>query len=195
MECTVVNTKDVDEFILHTNPIKKEISQYFLIRYMLDRAMSADEAIEIMKNIDIVDTLPYILGVQASQYELHFLIYDKNKSYVVEFYNKKNDGEKIIVIPNEQISIYILPIFRERFIPIILKGIECYRKLKDNMNSVDSMKKSCNQSIISTQTYLTANMILEKILIIYIQIFRGIFQARQSDALQQLQKTSSRNNC
>ena len=69
---------------LHCTSIRsKKVPQYFLIRYMLDGAASADEAIEIMKTIDMVDTLPDIAGIQASQYELNFLISDKNKSYAV----------------------------------------------------------------------------------------------------------------
>lgn len=49
MESNVVNTENVGGFTMHTNPGKEEVVQYFLCRYVLDRAASADEAVEIMK--------------------------------------------------------------------------------------------------------------------------------------------------
>lgn len=157
MESNVVNTLDTGGFTLHTNPGQKEVPQYCLIRYVLDRAASADEAVEIMKGIDIIDTLPDIYGLQKSNYELHFLITDKDKSYVVEFDNTKPDGEKMIVMPNEKIStnFYLhLADIPNNVYADYSEGIERYRKLKDNMgsvNSVDTMKKLM-QSIRYTNT-------------------------------------------
>ena len=147
MESNVVCALDAGGCTLHTNPGKKEVSKYLLIRYVLDRAASADEAVQIMKDIDIIDTLPDIAGVQAANYELHFLIADKDKSYVVEFDNTKPDGEKLIIMPNEQIStnFYLhLADIPNNVYADYSEGVERYRKLKDNMNSVnlvDAMKK------------------------------------------------------
>lgn len=97
------------------------------------------------------------MGIQASKYELHFLVADKDKSYVVEFDNNKPDGEKMIVMPGENIStnfqLHISDIAKNIY-PDYAEGIERYRKLKDNMssvNSVDTMKQLM-QSIRYTNT-------------------------------------------
>ncbi len=148
VEFNVVNTLDTGAgFTLHTNPGKKEVSQYFLPRYLLDRAASADEAIEILKNIDVVSPNPDIGGIKASNHELHFMICDKDKSYVVELNNSKPEGEKLIVMPGENIltNYYLhLSDYEKGIYPDYSIGIERYRKLKDNfdtVNSVETMKK------------------------------------------------------
>ena len=157
MESNVVNTLDAGSFTLHTNPSQKEVPQYCLIRYVLDRASSADEAVEIMKSIDIIDTLPDIYGLHKSNYELHFLITDKDKSYVVEFDNTKPDGEKMIIMPNEKIStnFYLhLADIPNNVYADYSEGIERYHKLKDNISSVNSVDtmKTLMQSIRYTNT-------------------------------------------
>ena len=148
VEFNVVNVRDTGgSFTTHTNPGKKEVSQYFVPRYLLDRAASADEAIEILKNIDVVSPNPDIGGIKASKYELHYLICDKDKSYVVEFDNSKPEGEKMIVMEGENISTnYYLHLsdYEKGIYPDYSEGIERYRKLKDNLssvNSVETMKK------------------------------------------------------
>ncbi len=148
IEFNVVNTLDTGAgFTLHTNKGKKEVPQYFLPRYLLDRAASADEAIEILKNIDVVSPNPDIGGIKADNYELHFLICDKDKSYVVELDNSKPEGEKMIVMPGENISTnYYLHLadYEKGIYPDYSEGVERYRRLKDNLdtvNSVETMKK------------------------------------------------------
>lgn len=71
----------------------------------------------------------------------------KDKSYVVELNNSKPEGEKMIVMPGENImtNYYLhLSDYEKGIYPDYSIGIERYRKLKDNfdtVNSVETMKK------------------------------------------------------
>ncbi len=131
---------------MHTNPGKKQVGQLAVVRYLLDNAASADEAIEIMKDIDIVNTRN-VMALQTFNFEIHFLICDENKSYVVEFDNNKPDGEKLIVLEDENImtNFYLhLANPKEEIYPENSMGVERYRKLidnKDSVNSFESMKE------------------------------------------------------
>ena len=146
VEINCVNTADVGGITMHTNPGKKEVAQLCVVRYLLDNAASADEAIEILKNIDIVNTRN-AMGLQTYEFEIHFLICDVNKTYVVEFDNNKPDGEKMIILEDENImtNFYLhLANPSENIFPTNSMGIERYRKLddnKENVNSVESMKE------------------------------------------------------
>lgn len=63
-----------------TNPGKPDVPVKCLIRRVLDEAESADDAINKIKNDwNIIDT--------NIEYELHLMIADKDKTYVVEFIN------------------------------------------------------------------------------------------------------------
>ncbi len=142
VEINCVNSADVGGLTMHTDPGKKEVPQLCMVRYLLDNAASADEAVEIMKNVDIVNTRD-VMGLIANAFEIHFLIADKDKSYVVEFDNTKPDGEKLIIMEDESImtNFYLHiadpenDIYSENSM-----GIERYRKLKDNRSSVSSVE-------------------------------------------------------
>lgn len=64
-----------------TNPGKHLLYSPMVVRYLLDNAASADEAIALLEECNIVS--PPILG------ELHFFIADSTKSLVVETINNK----------------------------------------------------------------------------------------------------------
>ncbi len=146
IEINCVNATDVGGLTKHTNPGKKEVSQLCTVRYLLDHAATADEAIELMKSIDIVNNRD-VMGLIARNYEVHFLITDKNKTYVVELSNNKPEGEKLVIMENETImtNFYLhLADTQKNTYPDNSLGIERYRKLADNrssVNSVESMKK------------------------------------------------------
>lgn len=60
-----------------TNPSKEEMGVWFLARQILDKASSADEAIEIMRNYNIVGDLFDIEN-------FHYMIADSSKTYIAE---------------------------------------------------------------------------------------------------------------
>ena len=60
-----------------TDPTKEDMGVWFIARKILDKAATADEAIEIMKSYNIVGDL---FGIE----NLHFMICDSNKTYVAE---------------------------------------------------------------------------------------------------------------
>ncbi|MDO4988513.1 MAG: linear amide C-N hydrolase [Synergistes sp.] len=146
VEINCVNTIDVGGMTTHTNPGKPEISQLCVVKYLLDHAANADEAIELMKDIDIVNPRD-VMGLISQQFELHFLIADKDKTYIVEFNNTKPDGEKIVVLEGESVmtNFYLhLADTDKNIYPDNSIGVERYRKLtanKDSVNSLDTMKK------------------------------------------------------
>ena len=67
-----------------TNPGKKEVCGMGMCSYLLQNAATADEAVGLMKKVNI--WIPKIFG---TNYELHFMIADPNKTYVVEIINNK----------------------------------------------------------------------------------------------------------
>ncbi len=151
VESNCVNAADVGGLTMHTNPGKEEVAQLCVVRYLLDKAATADEAIELMKNIDIVNTRD-VMGLVAMGFEIHFLIADKDKTYVVEFDNTKPDGEKLIVMEDESVltNFYLhLADTEKNIYSDNSMGVERYRKLADNRNTVDSVEtmKALMQSI------------------------------------------------
>ncbi|MBQ0038619.1 MAG: linear amide C-N hydrolase [Clostridiales bacterium] len=145
IEINCVNAADAGGLTMHTNPGKPEVAQLCTVRYLLDHAATADEAIALMKNIDIVNTRD-VMGLCANGFEIHFLITDKDKTYVVEFDNTKPDGQKLIVMEDETVmtNFYLHLADPEKNIySENAMGIERYRKLVDHrssVNSADTMK-------------------------------------------------------
>lgn len=159
VEINCVNTADVGGMTQHTNPGKPEVAQLCVVRYLLDNAATADEAIELMKNIDIVDPRD-LMGLISNRFEVHFLIADKENTYVVEFDNTKQDGEKMIVMKDETVmtNFYLHLADTEKGIyPDNSMGVERYKKLVDNRASVDSSDtmKALMQSIRFSNSNLT----------------------------------------
>lgn len=156
VEINCVNATDVGGMTMHTNPGATEVPELAVVRYLLDKAANADEAIEIMKNIDIVNTRN-AMGLQTFNFEIHFLIADKDKSYVVEFDNTLPDGDKLVIMEDETVmtNFYLhLSDVDNNIYPDNSMGIERYRKLDDNRASVNSMEtmKALMQSIRFTNS-------------------------------------------
>ncbi len=157
VEINCVNASDVGGITQHTNIGKKQVPQLAVVRYLLDKASSADEAIEIMKSIDIVNSRD-VMGLVGYGLEIHFLIADKDKTYVVEFNNTKKDGEKLIVLENGNIltNFYLhMSDVENNVFTDHSTGVERYRKLKDNKDSVNSLEtmKELMQSIRYSNGY------------------------------------------
>ena len=64
-----------------TNPGKEKIYAPYVTRYILDYAKSADHAIELLNDLNIVGGF--------KQYSLHWMIADENNTYIAEIINNK----------------------------------------------------------------------------------------------------------
>ena len=146
IEINCVNSIDVGGSTMSTNPGKKKVAQLCVVRYLLDNAASADEAVELMKNIDIVNPRD-LMGLISKGFEVHFLITDKDKTYVVEFDNTMPEGKKLVVMEGESVmtNFYLHKAdVNNNVYPENSMGVERCRKLVDNrktVNSMDSMKE------------------------------------------------------
>ena len=81
-------------YTLNTNPAGKALCAPLIVRYVLDKAGSAKEAIELVKNRNIYTTL-----IDKLQSEYHFMISDSVDNYVVEFVDNRMvvlEGENIM---------------------------------------------------------------------------------------------------
>lgn len=81
----VVDATGVDS-MSGTAPGKEQIHSSRIVRYLLDRAESAEQAVELMKDVDIVG------GFSGSA--LHWLIADEQDTYVVEIINNEIIAQK-----------------------------------------------------------------------------------------------------
>lgn len=113
-----------------------------------------------MKNINIVNADRDFLGLVGFGFEIHYLITDKDKSYVVEFNNTKPDGEKLIVLENETIMTNFYNHLSDTEKGIYsdnASGMERYKKLEDNRDTVTSIEtmKELMQSIRYSNSYRT----------------------------------------
>lgn len=128
----VVPREDVAP-ITGTNPNGEDLHISLIVRYVLDNASSADEAIELLKARNIY-------GNVGEHYNLHFMIADENKTYVVEFIDNKLVAEE--KTGNEQImtNYYVnLDSLTENS-----AGVERYNIIQQNYdegNSFDGMWK------------------------------------------------------
>lgn len=151
VEINCVNAVDVGGLTMHTDLGKTEVPQLCMVRYLLDHAATADEAVELMKNMDIVNTRD-VMGLVANGFEIHFLIADRDKTYVVEFDNTRPNGEKLIVMEGESILtnfyLHIADLAANVYSDNSM-GVERYRKLADNRHTVTSAEtmKELMQSI------------------------------------------------
>lgn len=128
----VVPKEDVAP-ITGTNPDGEKLNSLFIVRYILDNADSAADAINLLKEKNIY-------GSAGEHYNIHVMIADKNKTYVVEFIdNKMVYDEKI---GNEQImtNYYVnLPELTEN-----AAGVERYKILQDNYSEGSSFEGMWN---------------------------------------------------
>lgn len=112
-----------------TNPGKEELGVWFVVREILDHAGSADEAIEIMRNHNLVGDLHNIEN-------LHFMIADSNKTYIAEIIGSKlvieeKTGDKQIMtnfLCNQEKMLYYPA------------GVERYDILKENYQMGSTFK-------------------------------------------------------
>lgn len=146
IEINCVNAVDVGGRTKHTNPGKKKVSELAVVRYLLDHASSAENAIEILNEIDIVNDFEMdTMGLTSREFEVHFMITDKDKSYLVELDNTKPDGEKMVVLENQGIStnfyVHGTDFDKNTYLDHSM-GVERYKKLSDLKPEMTSLAKT-----------------------------------------------------
>ena len=104
-----------------TNPDGEDLNAAFAVRYILDNADSADEAVELLKTRNIS-------GSAVDGLYLHIMIADPEKTYVVEFIDNKLVAEEKTGDEQIMTNFYVnLPELTEH-----ADGTERYAILKEN---------------------------------------------------------------
>lgn len=136
-----------------TQPDKKDafqLHQLFVPRYILDNADNVDEAIELLQSENL-----NIKGDLSGSHHLHIMIADKNKTVVVEFFDKSGSGHFEVVVDEKtenSSAEYGLPIMTNFYVnkshtvgdPDYYfnnderNGVERYEILRDGYNKVNS---------------------------------------------------------
>lgn len=124
-----------------TNPGKEELYSGLIPRFILDNAKSAKDAIKLLKNRNIVNY--DIFNVNSHGFDLHYMIADKNNSYVIEFINNELKVIEDNAVTNYQLSIDKKPhsIGIERY-DTIKKGIDKVTNTKDALKLLEEIKYS-----------------------------------------------------
>lgn len=140
----VVPKKDVKP-ITGTNPKGEDLHIAFIVRFVLDNASSADEAIELLKERNIYGDL-------GEDYNLHIMIADKDKTYVVEFIDNKMVAEE--KKGNEQIMTNFYT--NLDYLTENSAGVERYKILQDNYDEGKTFNGMWNlmQKVKYSRSYL-----------------------------------------
>lgn len=116
----VPGAEDVEP-LTGTNPDGEDLNAAFSVRYILDNASSADEAVELLKARNIS-------GSAVDGLYLHIMIADAKKTYVVEFIDNKLVAEEKTGDDQIMTNFYVnLPELTEH-----ADGTERYAILKEN---------------------------------------------------------------
>lgn len=123
----VPGKEDVGE-LTGTNPSGEDLDAAFVVRFILDNADSADEAIELLKTRNLH-------GTAVNNMYLHIMIADSEKTYIVEFINNELVANEFT--GDEQIMTNFY-----RNLPELTEhsaGVERYEILKENYNEGNSL--------------------------------------------------------
>ncbi len=111
-----------------TNPQGEPLNAAFVVRYILDNASSADEAISLLESRNIS-------GTAVSNLYLHVMIADPTKTYVVEFLDNKMIAQEKTGDNQIMTNFYVnLPELTEH-----ASGVERYQILKENYSESASL--------------------------------------------------------
>lgn len=123
----VPGKEDVGE-LTGTNPGAEDLHAAYVVRYILDNADSADEAVELLKARNIS-------GSAISEMYLHVMIADPVKTYVVEFINNQLVAQEKMGDEQIMTNFYVnLPELTEH-----AAGVERYQILKEHYNEGNSV--------------------------------------------------------
>lgn len=128
------------------NPNAFQLHQLFVPRYILDNADSVDEAIQLLQSTNL-----NIKGNLGGSHHLHIMIADKNKTVVVEFFDRSGSGHFEVVVDEKKENgggkEYGLPIMtnfyvnngnNQYFTNDNKIGVERYEILKNGYRDVNS---------------------------------------------------------
>ena len=115
--------------ITGTNPEGEDLNSMFIVRYVLDHADSADHAIELLSKKNIY-------GDCGEDFNIHVMIADKDKTYIVEFIDNKMVAEE--KKGNEQIMTNFYTNLEE--LSENSAGVERYHILQENYDEGNSFE-------------------------------------------------------
>ena len=111
-----------------TNPSGEDLHAAYVVRYILDNADSADEAVELLRGRNIY-------GSAVDGMYLHVMIADEDKTYVVEYLDNQLVAEEKTGDQQIMTNFYTnLPALTEN-----AAGVERYQILQENYAQGDSM--------------------------------------------------------
>lgn len=174
-----------------TTPLIEErdrICNVILGRYIIDNFASADEAIDYLKNYV---TIYASKALQSKGYEIHYLIGDKDKTYVVEIVNNQIVAKEHSVMTNffidgvafnEDGTIYTaadIPTHyprRDNGITYFGAGLERYNTIINNLESVTTKEaaKEVLKDIYFTNAYNAESLGIEE----WYSDFVGVYKDR-----------------
>ena len=108
-----------------TNPGAPELNDNFITRALLDNCATVDEAIEYLKNYNITP-------MQSELMDLHYMISDPEKTYVVEFINNEMVVEEHNIMTNYFINMDKIPEHPD--------GLERMQVLQENYDEGSTME-------------------------------------------------------
>lgn len=108
-----------------TNPGAPELNDNYIIRALLDNCATADEAVEYLKKFNITP-------MESKMMDLHFMISDPEKTYVVEFYNNELLVKEQDILTNYFINIDEIPEHPD--------GLERMKILRENYDEGSTME-------------------------------------------------------
>lgn len=136
-----------------TNPGKPRLYAYSVCRYVLDNAKSAKDAIKLLEDRDI-----YLIGKETTS--LHYMIADKDETYVVEMFDnklvcqKKENDNRIMtnsylnLTPEQIKATYEEGYTGDMTYPNYAHGVERYEHLKESYsqsNTVETMRNTLKE--------------------------------------------------
>ena len=127
-----------------TNPDAPELNAILLIRPLLDNCATVDEAVAYLQNYNITP-------MDSEITDLHFMISDPEKTYVLEIYNNEIVVKEQNIMTNYFINIDEMPEHPD--------GLERMQILTENYNEGKTMEGmySLMQRVKYTNSYYTSN--------------------------------------
>lgn len=140
-----------------TKPGASELNDLFLTRFLLDNCATVDEAILYLQNYNITP-------LKSEIADLHYMISDPDKTYVIEFINNEIVIQEQYIMTNYFINMSSIPEYPD--------GLERMKILKDNYDEGCSMEGMYHlmQRVKYTNSYYADNKWYSELGLTYSQI-------------------------
>lgn len=141
------------------NPNAFQLHQLFVPRYVLDNADSVDKAIELLKSEDL-----NIKGDLSGSHHLHIMIADKNKTAVVEFFDKDNKGHFQVVVDEKKedsTNKYGLPIMTNFYVN---NGENCKQYFNNNTKNGDERYEILRDGYSKVNSFADMEELMKKVM-------------------------------